>query len=211
MVALSVYVAFTHNRDFSEFQEGDLIFHTSHSGQSNAIMMATSSVLTHMGIIHKTPEGFFVIEAGKMVQQMPLEEWIDRGIAGRYAVYRHKDLNPTQARHVVQRAKAYIGTPYDLYFSFDNDALYCSELPHITFKKVGILLGKVQKVSDLNIDNALVEKVIEARWQDHTVCRNKSYKYEQCRMRILDDKLVTPSSIANDPNLEQIYSNYLFF
>ena len=208
---IGLYIALTNNRDFSEFQEGDLIFHTSLSGQSNAIMVATASILTHMGMIHKTPEGYFVIEAGKKVQQVPLHTWITRGVANRYTVYRHPELNAAQATSMMKDAKTHIGTPYDLYFTFGNDSLYCSELPYIVYQKVGLSLGSVQSVSELNIDNSWVEKIIQTRWQDHHLCSDKAYKYDECRARILNDTLVSPSSIANDKNLERIYSNYLFF
>jgi Permuted papain-like amidase enzyme, YaeF/YiiX, C92 family len=205
------FILLSNNRDYSEFKQGDLIFQTSHSVQSNAIMAATASVITHMGIIDKTDAGYMVIDAGKMVQQTPLTEWIERGVLGRYTVYRHTKLTPEQAARITKDAKTYIGVPYDLYFSFDNGALYCSELPYITFKKEGIAIGKVTKVSELNINNSLVENIIETRWEDHTMCRNKSYSYKECRERIINDSLVTPSSIADDANMQKIYSNYLFF
>lgn len=193
---------------YPELRDGDLIFHTSTSNQSSAILVATADAYTHMGIIKKKDSNAFVIEAAGTVKETPLNDWVNRGLFKRVAVYRDPDLTSAQARRILAKAKTYYGRPYDIFFSFNNKAMYCSELPYLAYKGAGITIGTVQKVSELNFDNALVEKLIKARWQRHTECTQKSYDFEECFQHILNQDLITPASIAQDARFEKIYSNY---
>jgi len=60
----------------------------------------------------------------------------------------------------------------------------------------------------LNIDNRIVRKLIQPRWQRDSECTERGNNFDQCCQYILNQSLVTPVSIANDPNLKIIYSNY---
>ena len=62
-----------------ELQNGDLIFHTSQSSQSQVIQVATNSKYSHMGIIYQEGNEYFVYEAIQPVQITKLEDWINRG------------------------------------------------------------------------------------------------------------------------------------
>lgn len=73
------------------FQNGDLIFHHSKSNQSRAIQIATNSELTHMGIVVKLRNQWFVYEAVQPVKLTPLKSWIQRGVDGKFSL---KRLNP---------------------------------------------------------------------------------------------------------------------
>lgn len=200
----------TGNKPYLPLQDGDLIFQTSTSSQSSAILMATASPFTHMGIIKHNGKDIVVIEATGKVRQTPLKDWVNRGVLKRVAIYRDPELTAEKAKQVIAAARVYYGKGYDIFFSFNNDTLYCSELPYLSYKKAGLVIGKVQKVSELNFDNALVRKLIKQRWQRHSDCKAKKYDFEQCFDHILHQDLITPESIANDRNLKQIYSNYPF-
>lgn len=63
----------------TEFQNGDIIFQISKSEQSKAIQIATGSKYSHMGIIYKQGNDYFVYEAIQPVKLTPLNEWIKRG------------------------------------------------------------------------------------------------------------------------------------
>ncbi|EGF89243.1 hypothetical protein ABI_45900 [Asticcacaulis biprosthecium C19] len=189
------------------YQDGDLIFQTSGSHQSAAILAATGSAFTHMGIVERRKDGWYVIEAGGTVRSVPLRSWIKRGQGGRYAIYRHP-LSNDQARTILRAAHGLDGRPYDIFFSFENRAIYCSELPYLAYGKAGLTIGRVQKVRDLNADNGLAKGLIEKRWQRHEDC--KGLDFEACYARILDQDLVTPVSIAKDGQFRQIFSNYPF-
>lgn len=198
------------NEDYPELHNGDLIFQTATSKQAPAILVATASPFTHMGMIKKDDNRFVVIEAIGTVQETPLQQWIDRGVLQRVAIYRDPTLTPEQAQQIISSATTYYGKPYDRFFSFHNDALYCSELPYLTYKALGHSLGTVQKVSELNFDNMVVKKMIKQRWKNHPECKDQHHDFEQCYERILHQELITPAAIANDARLENIYSNYPF-
>jgi hypothetical protein len=63
-------------------------------------------------------------------------------------------------------------------------------------------------IRDSAIDNFLVKKVIQQRWQRHSECTSRQYGFEQCYKHILGQDRVTPASIANDGRFKRIYSNY---
>jgi hypothetical protein len=206
LTAGSLYA--TANNDLPSLRDGDLIFQTSTSAQSSAILAATADPYSHMGIVKNDGKGIKVIEAAGTVKETALQEWIDRGLLKRIAIYRDPDLTQTQAGQILSVARGLYGRPYDIFFSFDNDAIYCSELPYLAYQAAGISIGKIQKVSDLNFDNFLVRKIIRQRWQRHSECTSRQYGFEQCYKHILAQDLVTPASIANDGRLKRIYSNY---
>lgn len=193
---------------YPALQEGDLIFQTTTSNQSTAILLATASIYTHVGIVTKNGNEFAVIEASKSVKETSLEEWTNRGVLKRVAVYRNQSLTPEQATRITSLAKSYYGKPYDIFFSLKDDAFYCSELPYLTYGKAGIQIGKVQKISELNFDNPPVKKLIEKRWQRHPECKAQNYTFEECYEHILNQDIVTPASIARDTQFVEIYSNY---
>ncbi|MES2984480.1 MAG: YiiX/YebB-like N1pC/P60 family cysteine hydrolase [Pseudomonadota bacterium] len=200
----------TADSHYPALQDGDLIFQTSTSSQSTAILVATANRFTHMGMINMVGKDIVVIEAAGTVKETPLAQWVKRGLFERVAIYRDPALTPAQAKQIIAAAKGYYGKPYDLFFSFHNDAIYCSELPYLAYRKAGITIGTVQKIADLNFDNAPVRKLIARRWQRHAECQAKHYDFAQCYDYILHQELVTPASIAKDARFTKIYSNYPF-
>lgn len=191
----------------SEFQNGDIIFHTSRSNQSYAIMWASKSLLSHVGLIEVDGDDVFVVEAIGKVSRTPLAKWIARGRLGKYELYRPNDLDPLLASQAVDQAKSYLGRKYDLYFTSDNDEIYCSELIELAYQKARVSLGQFQTVSDLDIDNPIVRRLVQQRWRKHPKCADAK-DFDQCWNKILKDKLVTPVSIARDSKLTLIKSTY---
>lgn len=198
----------TANSDLPQLRDGDLIFQTSTSAQSSAILAATADPFSHMGIVKNDGKSIKVIEASGTVKETALREWIDRGLLKRIAIFRDPNLTQDQATQIISVARGLYGRPYDIFFSFSNDAIYCSELPYLAYRAAGISIGKIQKVSDLNFDNFLVKKIIQQRWRRHSECASRRYGFEQCYKHILEQDLVTPASIANDGRFKRIYSNY---
>ena len=116
----------------SIFQDGDIIFHTSQSSQSEALRRAMNSPYTHMGVIFVGSDGPVVYEAVGPVKWTPLDEWIRRGKDGRYTLKRLTDaasrLNSDEIAALRAAGEALEGRPYDLYFEWSDDRIYCSEL-----------------------------------------------------------------------------------
>ncbi|OLP62394.1 hypothetical protein BJF93_23335 [Xaviernesmea oryzae] len=194
--------------DLPPLDDGDLIFQTSTSSQSLAILMATASTYTHMGIIRHRAGQLVVIEAAGRVRETPLDAWIARGLFKRVAIYRDPALTPAQVETVLTSAGGLYGRPYDIFFSFENDAIYCSELPYRAYQAAGIELGRVQTVSELNMDNVAVKSLIRKRWQSHAPCKENGFGFDQCYAAILQQTLITPVSIADDKRLRLVFSNY---
>jgi len=186
-------------------RDGDLIFQTSRSSQSTAIGIASLSLYTHMGIIRYTPHGVVVIEAAGPVRETPLKAWI-----GRYAVYRAPGLKPAQTEQVFWAAKRLYGRPYDPYFSFEDSAIYCSELVDLAFSSAGIRLGKRQRIADLVTLTGPAEGLLKRRALTDPQYRTKKLGRQACLSLIMDRQLITPVSIANDRKLKQVYSTYPF-
>jgi hypothetical protein len=191
-----------------EFQAGDLIFQTSSSKQSYAVMWASQSIYSHVGIIEIDHGKKYVIEAIAKVTRTPLEDWIRRGRFHRYAVFRYKWISKDQQASIVRKAKHFLGVAYDIYFTSKNTELYCSELVDSAYRRAGTPIGKFVKVQELDVDNVVVKKLVEQRWKEHPLCRKKTKSFQDCWEKILADPLITPASLAEDSHMEKIFSNY---
>ena len=127
----------------TDVREGDVIFHTSQSSQSPLIQIGTRSHITHCGIVVIKDGKPFVLETLKTLVLTPLDKVVARGKDGKYWLKRSdRDNIKIQYAH-------YLGKPYDLAFSFDNDIYYCSELVYDIYKKqLGIELCEPKQVGD---------------------------------------------------------------
>ena len=127
----------------TDVREGDVIFHTSQSSQSPLIQIGTRSHITHCGIIVMRDGRLYVLETLKTPVLTPLDKFIARGKEGKYWLKRSDKEN------IKIDYAHYLGKPYDLAFSFDNDIYYCSELVYDIYKKqLGIELCKPKQVGD---------------------------------------------------------------
>lgn len=191
---------------FDDFRQGDLIFQETTGRQSIAVKAATGSAYTHMGIVRLTGGGPVVIEAGRTVTETDLDEFVARGKDGQFSVYRVNGLSETKADEVIHAAHKDMGKPYDLFFRLDAASIYCSELPFRAFKAVGVPIGTVEKVGDLNISVAAAVALIDRRWQQHPDCKGGTK--EACVRKLEAQDIVTPISIARDKQLTQVFSNF---
>lgn len=197
--------------DLPALKSGDLVFQTSRSNQSIAIMLASKSPYSHMGIVEVLPGGkTVVLEAVATVRETPLADWVARGGGGRLLVKRLEMLSPQQAQAITAAARSHFGKPYDLFFRDGDDAIYCSELADLAYRGgAGLTIGTTQRVGDLDIDNFAARKLIELRWLKHPDCTNGgAASFEQCYAKLLEQKLVTPASVAGDARLVTVFSNY---
>lgn len=176
-------------------QDGDIIFHTSKSNQSLAIRLATNSPFSHVGIVAKINDQFQVIEAEKGVEVTPLKQWIERGVDKRFTVKRLKtQLTSEQITSLKgEILKKYIGKPYDKYFNWNHDQLYCSELVWVIFNEspINIQLSALRKLKTFNTEDPRVKAKLKERY-------GNKIPY--------DEKVVAPSDIFNSSLLTTAYS-----
>lgn len=197
--------------ELATLQDGDLLFQTIKSTQTAAIIAATGSPYTHVGIAKHDPKlGLVVIEASGPVRETPLEQWIKQGFGARVTVKRLHGITPALAANILNAAKAYYGKPYDFLFRFDKDAIYCSELVYDAFQDgAKITVGHVQQVMELNTDNKAVQKLLALRWHDHPLCQTPPNNTAlMCADLIMKQELITPASIAADGKFDTVYDNY---
>ncbi len=167
---------------FSIIKEGDIIFQTSTSSQSKAIQLATKSKYSHVGIIFKNDvdknknsneNDFLVLEAVQPVKYTPLEEWIKRGENSHFVVKRLKNADALLREKVIQKMKdkgeQFLGKPYDLYFEWSDEKIYCSELVWKIYKEVlNIELGKLEKLSNFDLEDKIVKQKMKERYGNKT-------------------------------------------
>jgi len=158
--------------DKIELLDGDIIFQTSKSSQSKAIQLATRSKYSHMGMIYKKDDQFYVFEAVHPVKLTPINDWIKRGEKGHYVIKRLKDADEVLTKDVKLKMKQigerFIGKKYDIYFEWTDDKIYCSELVWKIYKEsTNIEIGQLEKLKDFDLSNKLVRQKMTERYGDN--------------------------------------------
>jgi hypothetical protein len=124
-------------------REGDVIFQTTKTRQSALIQIGTRSRVTHCGIVVMRDGEPYVLETLNTLVLTPLDEFIARGVGGKYWLKR------SERENIKIEYDHFLGKSYDAAFSFDNDIYYCSELVYTIYKnQLGIELCKPKKIDD---------------------------------------------------------------
>lgn len=173
--------------------DGDIIFQTSRSAQSEAIQQATRSRYSHMGLIFLRDGHPFVLEAVSTVRDTPLSEWIARGKDQHFVVYRlnkSRALSPEDSARLRKVGESLIGKPYDLTFEWSDERIYCSELVWKVYNKaLGLKLGALARLKDFNLDAPAVRKKMKERYGNHPP---------------YDEIVISPEAILSSPLLARI-------
>jgi len=176
------------------FKNGDVIFHTSLSSQSQHIQDATNSNLSHVGIIYMRDGKPYVFEAVEPVKITPLDEWINRGKDKKYKVYRSvTPLSKTDINKMYEYCVKQEGKHYDTKFQWDDSKIYCSELVWYAYNSIGIQLSTPKTFGDFEIESPEIKKEIVRRYGD---------KFVQSEL------VVSPQCIIESRHLFKIFSNY---
>jgi len=198
VVLMVVSLAGCQASDEYQPRNGDIIFQTSLSRQSEAIQQATDSPYSHMGIVYVENGRARVFEAVGPVKTTPLEDWITGGEEGRYVVKRLKKADEILTPEILQNMKIigesrFNGLPYDKHFGWSNDRLYCSELVwKIYLEGAGLKIGELQKLGDFDLSHPVVQELMKARYSD-------SIPY--------DETVISPAAMFASDLLEEIYEN----
>lgn len=179
-------------------QNGDIVFQKSQSRQSKAIQEATNSPWTHMGILFKRDNKWFVYEAVQPVSVTTLERFQQRSRRQHIVIKRvQKDFidltkSENQLRLKEELLKFY-GLNYDFLFQWTDDSIYCSELIWKGFDRAfQKSLGVVEQFKDMNLDGPYVKQLIKER-------------FEQTGQELdLNENIITPISIMNSPYLTTV-------
>jgi uncharacterized protein YycO len=177
-----------------KIKNGDIIFQTSKSAQSKAIQLATDSKYSHMGIIYENDGQFLVYEAVQPVKLTPLKDWINRGKKKHYVIKRLKNADQILTESVLTKMKKigdqFKGKPYDIYFEWSDDKIYCSELVWKIYKQAAdIEIGELEQLSDFDLTNKIVQTKMKERYGKNIP---------------MNEKVISPAAMFNSNKLIMI-------
>lgn len=180
--------------DTTLFEDGDIIFQSSMSGQSYAIQLATGSKYSHCGMIFKENGEYFVYEAVQPVKKTLLMTWITHGDDNHYVVKRLKEKDSILTAEKIKPLKyeilAFMGKNYDLTFEWSDQRIYCSELVWKAYNRsTGLEIGKLQELASFDLTHPVVEKKLKERYGDNIP---------------LDEKVISPGAIFESDLLETV-------
>ena len=128
----------------SNLKEGDLLFYIAES--SNPITEVTSGFdnkrVEHVSIFTRVNNKPYILEAThKGVVMQPIDSTFSRLNRRKEQIYIGRVQGKWDKKTSINKAKSYIGRPYDFYFEPNDSAIYCSELVQISYQdKKGKLL-----------------------------------------------------------------------
>lgn len=152
-----------------DLKEGDILFQETGGEQGKAIKLATKSRYTHVGVVFDYKGELLVLEAVGPVKKTKLKDFINRGINKHYVIKRLKNAEDKLTNDNIVKLKEagnkYLGLPYDIYFGWQNDRIYCTELVWKIYKEIlGIELGKLGKLKDFDLSSLTVRLLMFKRY-----------------------------------------------
>ena len=172
-----------------DVREGDILFQSlPHSPLVDTIEGVSRSPYSHCGIVARSEGQWLVIEAIGPVKETPIVKWIDRGRGEWFVAYRMNASLSAKIPEILAEARRYLGRPYDIHYSFDEERIYCSELIFKAVKAAtGCRLGKTELLGELN-------------WRPYEAF------IRSIEGRIpLDREMITPESLSEAPELTKVY------
>ncbi len=193
---LFVILLFLHCQQQEEpkLKEWDIIFQISTSSQAKAIQLATKSKYSHMGILKKINNEFYVYEASSTVAYTPLSKWINRGVKSHYVIKRLKNnITSTDIKKMKEASLSFNGRKYDSYFEWSDTRIYCSELVWKIFKRaLNIEIGQLEKFKEFNLSHPIVQVKIKERFNNNPP---------------LEEPVISPKQMFNSSKLKTVISN----
>lgn len=151
----------------SKYKEGDVIFIQSQTSQAAALREATESVWTHVGLLIQRSGKWVVAEAVGPLKETPIADFIARSKNKSYRVYRYKHFDAATMASALKARLPKYNKPYDIYFEWSQDRIYCSELTYHVMKDVtGFELGRIQKMKEMKLDGPYAQALIKKRLTD---------------------------------------------
>ncbi|MGC3946472.1 MAG: YiiX/YebB-like N1pC/P60 family cysteine hydrolase [Chryseolinea sp.] len=154
------------------FQNGDVIFQSVKSSQSDAIHLASHSKYSHCGIIFWEGNKCYVYEAFKKVKPTPIDKFLERSEGMHYAVRRPIDstlfsTNDKVNHFINTYYKVFNGKPYDVLYAESDDKIYCSELVWKLYKTAAnVDVGEWKRLRDFDLESNLVQEQLKFTYRD---------------------------------------------
>lgn len=156
--------------------QGDLVFIKSQTAQSQALRDATHSEWTHVGIYldDKIYESTGLTSLNSFIKRSKNSEYTTRSIP------EFQDTPEFRAA-----LKKYYKKPYDIYFEWSDDKIYCSEFVYKIFLDAfNVEIGQKQTFNEMDLNHDSVQQLIKNRYKN-----GKEFN--------MDEIIVTPISTLN--------------
>jgi hypothetical protein len=99
-------------------------------------------------------------------------------------------LTAAQYEKLRASAAAFVGRPYDLYFEWSNERLYCSELVWKMYQRaLDLEIGARQKLREFDLSDAMVRAKMRERYGSKVP---------------LDEPVISPAAMFASPLLEVV-------
>ena len=201
-------IADYNGNDFTDWNNGQLIFISGDDVLDRAVAAATGAHYTHVGIVRLTGGGAVVLDTRPTLGEPFVEEFLTSAYKGRYAVYAVRGVSGERGFTPPRRANDYLHTPDDPFLRPDKSEMSGAELVNISFKSVGIDLGKPERVFGGKQNNDAVRAWFEEIWTRHPDCRAEALSKTECKAFVARQDIVTPASLAEDPRTVCLWSNF---
>jgi len=175
-------------------REGDLVFQSLPHGELvDAIEGISGSHYSHVGIVIRKGNDWYVREAIGVVGESRLADWEARGrYHHAFNVFRLRDDLQHFVPALVRQTGTFLGKPYDYKFDMDDAHIYCSELIYkAMYDASGVRLGQLHKLGELH-------------WQPY---RRTIEKYEGGKPP-LERAMITPLALSQAPELVEVHHGY---
>lgn len=178
-------------------KDGDLIFQTSRSAQSQAIQLATKSKYSHCGILFRENNQWLVFEAVQPVKATPLIQWIELGKDNHFVIKRltKRDniLTPENLEKMRLVAEKFSGKNYDLTFNWSDNEIYCSELIWKIYQRgCGVELSPIEKLGEFDLSHPTVQEKMRERYGNNIP---------------LNEIVISPAAVFDSPLLSTVATN----
>ncbi len=150
-------------------KEGDVVFQV--STRPDPVLLATRSKYGHVGMILKHKGELMFYEAVSPVRFTPLKTWLRKQKKTQFVVRRLKNAGEILTSRNLSRldsaASILEGRPYDSWYNWSDEKLYCSELVWKLYHRVlGVDLCELRKLKSYDLTSPEVQKKLKERFPD---------------------------------------------
>jgi hypothetical protein len=168
LVFLFISLSFFACAQIPSVKNGDLVFIVNPSGQGKAIQLATKSKYTHVGIVFIENGTPLVYHAVEPVSVSTLDEFAALSSDGNVVVKSLKNqalLNKAKVNDMLKEAKGALGKHYDVFFSWSDNELYCSEFVwKLYMRNLNLAIGKLRSLKEFDLSAPQVKEIMKHRY-----------------------------------------------
>jgi hypothetical protein len=177
------------------FKEGDVVFLVAPTPHTDPVLLATKSNYGHVGIILKHNGELMFFEAISPVKSTPIAPWLKKQEGKHFVVKRLKNaesvLTAQSLSGLDSLASTFEGRPYDSWYNWSDEKLYCSELVWKLYHRiVGIDLCSLRKLKDYDLTPPEVQKKLKERFPEGAP---------------LEETVVSPQDLFESTSLTSVY------